>query len=136
GSDPRQCPACTAGRLGLRLGKHGAFIGCSNYPECRFTRPLAMPGEGEEGGAGGDFPRVLGTDPETGLPVSLRKGPYGIYAQLGEGEGKEKRKPKPKRASLPRRMSPDSVTLERALALLALPREIGLHPDDRAPVTA
>src|SRR5690606_27833509 len=94
GSDPRQCPACTAGRLGLRLGKHGAFIGCSNYPECRFTRPLAMPGEGEEGGAGGDFPRVLGTDPETGLPVSLRKGPYGIYAQLGEAEGKEK----PKRA--------------------------------------
>ncbi len=132
GSDPRQCPACAAGRLGLRLGKHGAFIGCSNYPECRFTRPLAMPGEGEEGGAGGDFPRVLGTDPQTGLPVSLRKGPYGIYAQLGEGEGKEK----PKRASLPRGMSPDSVTLERALALLALPREVGLHPDDRAPVTA
>ena len=132
GTDPRLCPACAAGRLGLRLGKHGAFIGCSNYPECRFTRPLAMPGEGEEGGAGGDFPRVLGNDPDTGLPVSLRKGPYGVYAQLGEGEGKEK----PKRASLPRGMTPDSVTLERALSLLALPREIGLHPDDRATVTA
>src|SRR5690606_9427727 len=134
GTDPRLCPACKAGRLGLKLGRHGAFIGCSNYPDCRYTRPLAVPdGEGEKAaGAALEGPRMLGTDPETGKPVTLRKGPFGVYVQLGEAEGKEK----PKRASLPKGLSPDAVGLDTALALLALPREIGTHPDTGRPIIA
>jgi DNA topoisomerase-1 len=131
--DPRVCPACGTGRLGLRLGKTGGFIGCSNYPDCRYTRTLAVAGNGENG-AEAEFvgPVELGTDPQTNKVVSLRKGPFGLYVQLGEAEGKEK----PKRSSLPKGLAPQDVTLEKALALLALPREIGRHPDDGAPVTA
>lgn len=119
--DPRACPSCGTGRLGLRIGKTGGFIGCSNYPECRYTRTLAM--AGEEGELGSE-PKSLGQDPETGLDVSLRKGPYGFYVQLGEAQEKGD---KPKRASLPRGLSPADVDLQRALALLALPRSLGTH---------
>ena len=125
GKDPRACPSCSGGRLNLKLGKFGAFIGCSNYPECRYTRRLAVSGaDGEEGEAAAG-PVLLGNDPESSLPVSLRKGPYGHYVQLGDAEGKEK----PKRASLPKGTDLAAVDLGRALALLALPREIGKHPD-------
>ncbi|HEY8614066.1 MAG TPA: DNA topoisomerase, partial [Roseomonas sp.] len=136
GTDPRLCPNCQAGRLGLRLGRTGAFIGCSNYPECRYTRPLAVPGaEGEE--AANDGPRSLGTDPATGQEVSVRRGPYGLYTQLGEPGTDEKGKPtKPRRASLPRGMDPDTLTLERALALLNMPRVIGMHPETGEEITA
>ena len=134
-ADPRTCPACGTGRLGLRLGRTGGFIGCSGYPECRYTRPLGINGNGaDEAALSG--PKVLGTDPETGLEVSLRKGPYGFYLQLGEADTKAKTKPKPKRCALPKALAPDEVTLEKALALLALPREIGRHPDTGTPVTA
>jgi DNA topoisomerase-1 len=132
GSDPRLCPACNKGRLGLKLGKFGGFIGCSNYPECRYTRKLGFEGEDENGENGDAGPRALGIDPATGLPVSLRKGPYGNYVQLGEAEKGEK----PKRASLPKGLAPADVDLEKALALLSLPREVGRHPEDGAPIVA
>jgi DNA topoisomerase-1 len=130
--DPRACPACGDGRLGLRLGRSGGFIGCSNYPDCGYTRQLALL-NGEEG-AEAEFagPRQLGEDPETGKAVTLRKGPFGIYVQLGEPEGKAK----PKRSSLPKGMTPDEVSLEKALALLALPREVGRHPESGEAITA
>ncbi len=131
--DPRACPACGDGRLGLRLGKTGGFIGCSKYPECRYTRTLAATANGEAA-ADGELagPKELGADPETDLMVTLRKGPFGLYVQLGEPVGKEK----PKRSSLPKGLALDDVTLDKALALLALPRVIGPHPDDGKPILA
>jgi DNA topoisomerase-1 len=133
GGDPRQCPNCGTGRLSLKLGKFGAFIGCSNYPECRYTRQLAL--NGESGGADfGADGKLLGEDPETGLKVTLRSGRFGPYLQLGE-QGEDKSE-KPKRASIPRGWDPNEIELDRALALLRLPREVGLHPQDGKPITA
>jgi DNA topoisomerase-1 len=131
GKNPRGCPACEGGRLGLKLSRTGAFIGCSNYPDCTYTRPLAVPTEGEEDEAL-TFPRQLGHDPETGLPVTLRKGPFGVYIQLGGDENGEK----PRRVSLPKGYAPAEITLETALALLALPREVGQHPESGKPILA
>ncbi len=135
GSDPRKCPACGNGRLGLKLGKFGAFIGCSNYPECRFTKKLVVPGNGDDEAeaALAQGPIELGADPGTGAAITVRKGPYGPYIQLGEAESK---KDKPKRVSVPKGVSPLDVTLERAIGLLSLPREIGPHPEDGKPVKA
>ncbi len=132
GKDPRLCPGCAAGRLSLKLGKFGAFIGCSNYPECRYTRPLGIEGGNGEADTLDSGPKLLGLDPESNQPVSLRKGPYGIYVQLGEGENGGK----PKRVSLPRGVTPADVDLETALRLLALPREIGKHPETGETITA
>ncbi len=130
GSDPRGCPACAAGKLSLRLGKFGAFIGCSNYPECKFTRQLGATGAGEGANADGSTgPKVLGQDPQTGLDVTVRDGRYGPYVQLGEGE-------KPKRQTLPKGTNPATVELELALALLALPREVAKHPESGEPIVA
>ena len=128
GGDPRACPSCAAGRLSLKVGKFGAFIGCSNYPECRFTRQLAETGDK----APQTEAKLLGTDPESGLDVTLRTGRFGPYVQLGEGNGKEK----PKRASIPKGTDPETLELDRALALLALPREIGTHPETGKPIVA
>jgi DNA topoisomerase-1 len=147
---PRKCPACTDGRIGLKFGKFGAFVGCSKYPECRYTRPLGAPEPGE--GQVLDGPKDLGNDPVSGLKVTLRIGPYGPYVQLGGEEvapapppppaaeevdenGKKKRKKKaapkdkPKRASLPKGTEIGAVDLERALKLLSLPREVGVEPE-------
>jgi DNA topoisomerase I len=129
GRDPRLCPGCGEGRLSLKLGKFGAFIGCSNYPGCRYTRPLAVEGEAE---AAAPADAALGADPASGLPVSLKKGPYGHYVQLGEGNGETK----PKRVALPRTLAPADVDLDTALRLLALPRELGPHPESGEPIVA
>lgn len=132
GSNPRACPACGTGQLSLKLGKFGSFIGCSNYPECKHTRPLAAvngDAEGADGENGAPGVKILGIDPESELQVTLRDGRFGPFVQLGEGE-------KPKRASLPRTMPPSSVDLERALALLSLPREVAKHPETGEPILA
>ena len=132
GSDPRICPTCGTGRLSLKVGKFGAFIGCSNYPECKYTRPLAAQGADEANGGDANGTRVLGTDPVSGLEVTIRAGRFGTYLQLGEGKDGEK----PKRSSLPKGLAPADVDLDTALALLSLPREIGRHPETGEPILA
>ncbi len=124
GSDPRLCRACGKGRLSLRTSRAGgAFIGCSNYPECRYTRPLS--GEVEEGDIASPDGKLLGHDPD-GLPVTLRSGRFGPYVQLGDATEEN---PKPKRASIPKGMAVEDVDLQKALDLLSLPRLIGEHPE-------
>jgi DNA topoisomerase-1 len=131
GSNPRSCPTCAEGQLSLKMGRFGAFIGCSNYPECRYTRQLSVT-TGSDGSPVENGNRKLGEDPETGLEVTVRTGRFGPYLQLGEGSKEEK----PKRASLPKDVSPEDMDLERALALLSLPREVGKHPETGDPIMA
>jgi DNA topoisomerase-1 len=136
--DPRACPSCGNGRLGLRLGRTGAFIGCSNYPECRYTRPLVAPGaDGENASGGFEGQRELGTDPASGQKVTLKRGPYGLYVQLGEGGTDDKGKPtKPRRASLTKDMNPETLDLDAALGLLSLPRVVGRDPETGEEISA
>jgi DNA topoisomerase-1 len=130
GGDARACPSCGNGQLSLKLGKFGSFVGCSNYPECKFTRPMtaggdssdAVPAEGVE----------LGADPESGEKVTRRLGRFGPYLQLGEAVDGEK----PKRSSIPKGFDPNEIDLETALKFLSLPREVGIHPESGKAITA
>jgi DNA topoisomerase-1 len=127
GVDPRKCPQCESGKLSLKLGKFGGFIGCTNYPECRYTRQLSTGNGAPDGGM-----KKLGEDPASGLDVTLRSGRFGPYIQLGEAVDGEK----PKRTGIPKGLTPDDIDLQRALGLLSLPREIGKHPEDGEPIMA
>ncbi|THF56773.1 type I DNA topoisomerase [Ollibium composti] len=130
GSDPRICPKCGTGNLSLKLGKYGAFVGCSNYPECGYTRQLGgeANGNGENGGAV-DGAKVLGKDPYTAEEITLRSGRFGPYVQRGEGK-------EAKRSSLPKGWTADSIDHEKALALLSLPRDVGKHPETGKMISA
>ncbi|PWW04275.1 DNA topoisomerase-1 [Hoeflea marina] len=128
GSNPRICPTCGTGNLSLKLGKYGAFVGCSNYPDCSFTRQLSS--DGAEGDAAlSNEPQELGMDPVSGEPVTLRSGRFGPYVQRGEGK-------EAKRASLPKGWEVASIDFEKALSLLALPREVGTHPESGKMISA
>ncbi len=177
GDESRKCKACADnkelddGRLGLKLGKFGAFIGCSNYPECKFTRPLVVPTGDEATDALANEPKILGECPETKRSVSLRRGPYGPYVQIDPAQElidevaainaqhlidfeekvkkakeekkkripknpKKKAQPKPKRQGLPAGVNIEDVTLESALDLLSLPRDVGIHPETKEMIQA
>ena len=130
GQDVRQCPSCRDGRLGLKLGRTGGFIGCSNYPDCKVTTGLQVLDEQAYAElTAGSSDDALGSDPKTGFGVYLKKGPYGWYVQLGLPEDYSD-KDKPKRASLPKGRAPSDINLDAALGLLALPRDIGPHEDE------
>lgn len=128
GSNPRICPKCGSGNLSLKLGKFGAFVGCSNYPECGYTRQLGEAADGDgSGGENGD--RVLGKDPYTSEEIVLKSGRFGPYVQRGEGK-------EAKRSSLPKGWAPDQVDHEKAIALLSLPRDVGQHPETGKMISA
>ncbi len=126
GSDPRACPACNAGKLALRGGRFGAFVACSNYPDCKFTRQFGQGGSTADAGSNG--PEVLGQHPETGGDITRKVGRFGPYIQLGDGDTK-------KMASIPKDL-PGDFDLDWAVKLLSLPRVIGDHPETGKPITA
>jgi len=150
GKDPRKCPACATGKLGIRVGRFGPYTACSNYPECNYKAQIGKQAGGNADTGDMVFPKILGKDPASGEDISLKKGPYGVYVQIGpaspEASSKKgKSSPrsaeasegkKPKRAGLLKTMRAEDIDLEKALTLLSLPRELGLHPDTKKPIVA
>ncbi|MBX7145709.1 MAG: type I DNA topoisomerase [Alphaproteobacteria bacterium] len=133
-TNPRACPACSDGILSIKLSKNGSFIGCSNYPNCTYTRSLHFGTTTDNSETNLDTqPKILGHDPNTQEPISLRKGPYGFYVQLSEVTEDKK---KPKRIALPKTLAPSDLTLDQALILLSLPRDIGIDPQTNEMITA
>jgi DNA topoisomerase I len=128
GSDPRVCQVCGTGQLSLKLGKYGAFVGCSNYPDCNYTRQLSTEG-GSEAEALGNEPKALGKDPLTDEEITLRSGRFGPYVQRGDGK-------EAKRSSLPKGWKVEDIDHEKALALLNLPRDVGKHPESGKMISA
>jgi len=125
GSDPRKCPSCDTGKLHLKLGRYGAFVGCTNYPACQYTRRLGVDGANpEEDDTLKEGSRTLGNHPETDDAIVLKRGPYGLYIQCGEADPENKKK-KPKRATIPKGMDGNAITLQDAVGLLSLPRTLG-----------
>jgi DNA topoisomerase-1 len=131
GEIDRACPKCKTGEVSLKLGKFGAFLGCSNYPECSYTHQL---GDAEENAGANERlePKLIGVDKTSGLNITLKKGPYGFYMQVGE----DSKTDKPKRVALPKTIAPDDLTLDIAEGLLSLPRTLGKHPDDGKVIVA
>ncbi len=129
GSDPRSCPLCHEGRLSLKLGRYGAFVGCSNYPDCKYTRQLGSEDAKDGNTTEQDGPTILGKNPDNGEDVTLKIGRFGPYVECKHGE-------ELKRAGLPKSWSPSEMNLEKALALLSLPREVGIHPETGKPIMA
>jgi DNA topoisomerase-1 len=125
----RQCPTCESGKLGLKLGRFGAFLGCSNYPNCHHTQQLVGDETVEQSEVTDEIqlPKTLGNDPATGKEVSLRRGPFGVYLQMGEAEGTIK----PKRATIASGTDLNAIDLPHALSLLNLPRLVGIHPESK-----
>ncbi|MBL42167.1 MAG: DNA topoisomerase I, partial [Rhodospirillaceae bacterium] len=126
----RECPKCNQGTLSLKVGKFGAFVGCSLYPECKFTRAIANTNENES--QEDDWPKEIGEDPNDNKKITIRKGPYGFYIQKGDTEGDEK----PKRVGIPKNDDPGLLTLEKAMEYLSLPREVGKHPETSKKISA
>ncbi|CAM1651918.1 TOPRIM domain [Bartonella apis] len=129
GSDPRSCPLCHEGCLSLKLGRYGAFVGCSNYPDCKYTRQLGSEDAKDGNTTEQDGPTILGKNPDNGEDVTLKIGRFGPYVECKHGE-------ELKRAGLPKSWSPSEMNLEKALALLSLPREVGIHPETGKPIMA
>ena len=127
--EKRKCPTCNNGRLGIKVGKFGGFIGCSNYPDCKYTVQFNQ--LNDKDGSSLNGPKEIGIYPETGEMITLRKGPYGFYMQVGEGT-KEK---KPKRVSIPKNFEPEEIGLNTAIQLLGLPRKLGFHPETNKTVS-
>ena len=125
---PRLCPLCNEGELSLKLGRHGAFVGCSNYPECKFTRPFSTQEEAEN--AINPDGEEVAVHPDTGEPILLKSGRFGPYLEMANGEDK------PKRSSLPKGWSPQELDADKAIMLISLPREVGKHPEDEEPILA